>query len=61
MPTNYPMSFRLRSEAEILKGAARQPLDDGIGPVMTVTGVRYEKAEPGADRRKPTSSDGDKN
>jgi hypothetical protein len=56
MPTNYPMNYKLKSEAEVLKGAARQPLDDGIGPVMTVTGVRYEKPE--ADRRKPTSSDG---
>jgi hypothetical protein len=56
MPTNYPMSFKLRSEAEILKGAARQPVDDGIGPVMTVSGVRFEKAEP--DRRKPTTSSG---
>jgi hypothetical protein len=55
MPTNY----KLRSEAEVLKGAARQPVDDGIGRIMTTTGVRYEKPE--ADRRKPASSDGDSN
>ena len=57
MPTNYPMNYKLKSEAEVLKGAARQPLDDGVGPVMVTTGVKYEKAEP--DRRKPTSSGGD--